>query len=165
MKTNVILLLGSNLNGPLQFLIKAKDQIINKIGPVIKESSIYESEPWGFEDPNVFLNQVITVDSKLSASEILYIIHQIEESLGRKRNMRGGYKSRTIDIDILFFGDQVIENKELMIPHKLMHKRKFTLLPLQEIEPNMVHPVLNKTITELVNDCEDTSDVNRLNIS
>ena len=66
---------------------------------------------------------------------------------------------------ILFFGDQVIENKELTIPHKLMHKRKFTLLPLQEIEPNMVHPVLNKTITELVNDCEDTSDVNRLNIS
>lgn len=162
MNPKIILLLGSNLNNRLQLLRKAKIQIQAKIGRIIKESSIYESEPWGFKDNNIFLNQVIIIDSSQSPGEILSNIHQIEEKLGRKRKKTTGYESRTIDIDILFFGDKIIKTEQLTIPHKQLHKRKFTLLPLQELEPEMIHPVLKKSITDLTHDCADSSAVNRL---
>ncbi len=162
MNTKIILLLGSNLNDRLQLLKKAKIQIQTKIGRIIKESSVYESEPWGFQDDNIFLNQVIIIDSSQSPGEILSNIHQIEEKLGRKRKKTAEYESRTIDIDILFFGNKIIKTEQLTIPHKQLHKRKFTLLPLQELEPEMIHPVLKKSITELTNDCDDPSAVNRL---
>jgi 2-amino-4-hydroxy-6-hydroxymethyldihydropteridine diphosphokinase len=155
-------LTGSNIEPRLTHLRKAKSEIRNRLGELKMTSSIYESEPWGFETDDAFLNQVVAVDSAEPSEEVLKIILGIESEMGRTR--RGnGYSSRIIDIDILYFGDDNVKQENLVLPHPRMHLRRFTLEPLVEIAPGFVHPILKKTNRELLNECNDVVKVWRYN--
>ncbi|MDB5125376.1 MAG: 2-amino-4-hydroxy-6-hydroxymethyldihydropteridine pyrophosphokinae [Mucilaginibacter sp.] len=151
---NVFLLLGSNLGDRQLFLKKAIDLIENDIADISKASSIYETQSWGKTDAPDYLNQVILLETSLSAQAILQKILNIEQLLGRQREEKWG--SRTIDIDILFYGDSVINEPGLHIPHPELHNRRFTLEPIAEIAPDFKHPVLNKSILTIKNELVDT---------
>ena len=155
------LLLGSNTGDRRFFLDQAILHIEQTIGLVCKKSSIYESSAWGFESKNSFLNQAIIVRTDYSPDEILGYIHKIENILGRVRKT-GQYYDRTIDIDIIFLDEIVINKPDLIIPHPQLQKRKFSLIPLHEIIQDFVHPVLKKTINTLLHECVDNGSVNRL---
>lgn len=142
-------------------LDKAANAISNRIGEVVKYSGVYESAPWGFVDDTSFLNQVLLVESELEAKEILGIILELENELGRVRMEGNAYVSRKIDIDILYFGEQIFQEEVLQVPHPRLHLRRFTLVPLAEIAPSYVHPKLNKSNKELLDGCEDHSIVNK----
>jgi 2-amino-4-hydroxy-6-hydroxymethyldihydropteridine diphosphokinase len=148
--------IGTNHGDRRKNLAKAMALIEGKAGRIIKSSSVYETEPWGFESPHFFLNTVIKVETELSPLKLLEMVHIIEAELGRKRS-RTRYVSRVMDIDILFYDDEVISTKELVIPHPLIAERKFVLVPLTEVEPELVHPVSRKTIAELLSRCNDKS--------
>jgi len=158
-KHRAYLLLGSNISPRNDFLNSAKKLIEREIGAVEVCSSIYESEPWGFEAESSFLNEVLTVDTILSASDLLNEIQKIEKRLGRIRKSDVRYTSRTIDIDILFFDDAVISIPGLTIPHAQIPKRRFTLMPLAEIAPDLKHPVLHKSCRQLLEECKDCGKV------
>lgn len=153
---HVILLLGGNLGNVELTLIQARDLIIEEIGEIVLASDLYESEPWGFEHAQNFLNQVIEVKSEYSPKEILKITQGIEKELGRKQKTSTYYEGRLIDIDILFYDDKIIDLAELRIPHPKLHERKFTLLPLNEKWSDLEHPILKKKIAELTKECIDT---------
>jgi 2-amino-4-hydroxy-6-hydroxymethyldihydropteridine diphosphokinase len=136
--------------------------IDKEIGQVTKSSSVYESEPWGFSSDQQFLNQVVVVESELSPNEMLDEIHIIEAKLGRKRSS-AGYQSRTMDIDILFYDDLMVNESDLVIPHPRLHERRFTLLPLAEIAGDFIHPVLSESMDALAEECSDTSKVELIN--
>lgn len=155
------LLIGGNLGNRQELIVESKLLISNKIGEIVQESSLYESEPWGFESEQNFLNQVIVVESEKEVIDVLEQCQQIENALGRVRH-NSGYASRTMDIDILFIDDKIINTERLTVPHEHLHKRNFTLLPLNELDPNFKHPVLNKTIKQLLLDCDDNSIVNKI---
>lgn len=152
---NVYLLLGGNLDDREAMLRKAKEEVSLRIGPVQQESYIYESEPWGFETDQRFLNQVVQVVSPLKPNEILDEILDIENGLGRARDNAKGYKSRSIDIDILFYNDEIIREGDLTIPHPRIAERMFTLVPLAQMDRDFIHPGCRKTIGELVAECQD----------
>ncbi len=152
------LIFGSNLGNRLECLEKAKQQSEKSIGNVLQSSSIYDTEPWGFVHKNWFLNQVMAVNTDLEPFALLAEIKKIEASLGRIiEDVR--YTARPIDIDILFYDDLVLQTSELIIPHPEIARRKFVLEPLTEIAPDLVHPVLKKTIRLLLNECEDISGI------
>lgn len=154
------LLLGSNLDDRQGMIRKAVERINDRIGPVTGSSSVYESEPWGFESECSFLNQVVKVDTGLSPHELLEAILNIESKLGRKRDSRvERYSSRSIDIDILFYNEDIISENNLNIPHPRIPERMFTLLPLCELNPSMVHPVYQRTVKELMALCSDRNEV------
>jgi len=159
---NVFLQLGSNISDRILFLKNAIKIIENEIGDVLTKSKIYESAPWGIKKQNNFLNQIIEITTKLNENILLDKILEIEKRLGRIRIKKWG--ERCIDIDILFYNNTIIETKNLSIPHKLIHKRMFVLLPLSEIAPKMVHPKYNKTIEELMYECKDCKLVNEYEI-
>jgi 2-amino-4-hydroxy-6-hydroxymethyldihydropteridine diphosphokinase len=155
----VYLLLGSNLNDRSSKLQRAREEIASIIGKITKESSIYESEPWGFQSEHMFLNQVIRIDTEFKPKEVLNKILNIEKKLGRKRTVGVGYHSRLIDIDILFYNDEIISEESLIIPHPKIPERMFTLLPLFELDQNMIHPVSGKRVSDLIKECSDPSRV------
>lgn len=161
MSNQVYLLLGGNLGDRLNLLKQTKINIEKNIGEIVKESSIYESGPWGFESEQDFLNQVIVISTSYTPGEILQKCREIENELGRVRQS-DQYVSRRMDIDILFFNDEIINKPDLIIPHKQLHKRRFTLEPLTEISQDFIHPGINKTLSEILRDCEDKSDVRKL---
>ncbi len=158
---DVYLLLGSNLGDKMKFLIDAEAGIKNETGNLVNKSSVYITEPWGFKHKEDFYNQVLQIQTNFNALEVLSSILAIETQLGRKR-VKGGYKARTIDIDILFYGNEIIHLENLIVPHPQMHLRKFTLEPLCEIAPDLIHPILNKSISQLLTECTDNSQVQRL---
>lgn len=137
--------------------------IRNVIGPITRQSSVYESSPWGFEAETPFLNQVLCLKTTLGAEDILQQILAIENEMGRKRSV-DGYISRTIDVDILYYGQLVMENDRLTIPHPRMHLRRFTMLPMVEVAGNIVHPKLSLTNSELLLACNDKSTVSIVNL-
>lgn len=155
------LLLGGNIGDRKAVIAKAIEMIHSSCGEIIKESSLYESAPWGFEANNQFINQVILVETSLSAEDLLENILNIELLLGRTRNNSANYSSRIIDIDILFYNEEIINVKNLKVPHPLLQERRFTLEPLNEIAQKMMHPVLNKSVAELLIDCKDNSIVTK----
>jgi len=149
--------LGSNLDDRLSQLTHAKSLISAELGPIVKESRIYETQPWGYEDQPWFLNQVIAVTSSLEAAEVLTKIKQIEIKAGRHPGEK--WQARHIDIDILLHGDEIINDETLVIPHPHFHERNFALIPLMEIASQAMHPVMHQTIEELYLDCRDTGEV------
>lgn len=154
----VYLLTGANIGDPRQQLKDAKVEIAERVGKIIKESAIYESEAWGVEDQPIFLNQVLEVITPLSAAKVLQTIQQIELVLGRIRAQRWG--SRTIDIDILYYNNDIIHEPDLQVPHPYIQERNFTLIPLSEIAPNFEHPIFKKTNQQLLMDSKDPLNVN-----
>ncbi|MDX9883550.1 MAG: 2-amino-4-hydroxy-6-hydroxymethyldihydropteridine diphosphokinase [Prolixibacteraceae bacterium] len=155
------LLLGGNLGDKQQIFSETERLIGLQLGRIVKKSHVYETEPWGFESDDLFWNQAIVVETGLTETKCLHVIHQIEKEVGRIRYNRQ-YSSRIIDIDILFYGDHVVLNHELEIPHPRMVNRKFVLVPLSEIAPDKLHPVWGKTIGQLLADCPDTLRVTML---
>ena len=157
----IIILLGSNIGDRLSILEEASLQIGSRIGNPLISSSIFETEPWGFKHENYFLNQVIGLKTNLSPHMLLTELLRIEKEMGRERS-KEGYQARTIDLDILFYNDLIISENNLEIPHPRLHERRFTLLPLNEILPDYIHPVLKKSVSSLLNECNDTLMVKRL---
>lgn len=151
------LLLGSNLERRTEQLRLAFEAIEKEVGPVLLSSSLYETAAWGVENQPDFLNQVLFVNTELRPDELLTAVHKIEKKLGRVRNSRWG--ARTIDIDILFYEDLIVEQPNLMIPHPYLHLRKFTLIPLMEISPHLIHPILKKSIEQLLTELNDELEV------
>jgi len=156
----VFLGIGTNLGDREENLREALTMIEKYIGRIICSSSVYETEPWGFQSENEFLNIVIEVITRLKPSGLLGRLLMIESIIGRVREGTG-YKSRIIDIDILFYGDEIMETKALTIPHPNLHRRRFVLLPLSEIAPGLVHPVKSKTVDQLLSECTDKGKVVR----
>lgn len=138
--------------------IESAKTLLLKQTKVVAESSIWESEAWGFSTKDLFLNQVIVVKTTLTSIELLNEIQNIENTLGRKRKEEQ-WISRIIDIDILFFNSEIIETAQLKIPHPQIQNRRFTLEPLNEIAPNLVHPVLQIEVKEILNQCTDQGKV------
>ncbi|HWI91855.1 MAG TPA: 2-amino-4-hydroxy-6-hydroxymethyldihydropteridine diphosphokinase [Flavisolibacter sp.] len=157
----VFLLTGGNIGNRFDFLSRAKKAINNNCGTVLQESSIYETAAWGLQNQGAFLNQVLKIETSLNADKLLKTILQIEEELGRKRELKNG--PRTIDIDILFFNDEIIDRPGLNIPHPQMQERRFVLTPLNEIAPTKIHPVFLKNISQLLAECPDPLEVNKFN--
>ncbi|MDR0384652.1 MAG: 2-amino-4-hydroxy-6-hydroxymethyldihydropteridine diphosphokinase [Prevotellaceae bacterium] len=148
-KSNVYLLTGSNLGDRKSYLDNAKTGLSASIGALLAESSIYESSPWGFAADGWFLNQVLLYETVLTPYEILHALKLIESANGRVRS-GNGYTSRNLDIDILFYDDAVLNHADLTVPHPMLHKRRFTLMPLNEIAPNLVHPVLGLNVGQML---------------
>lgn len=145
-----ILALGSNLGDRQTNLIKATALISNRIGKIIAQSSVVETEPWGFVSEYPFVNQIIIVHSTLSAEAILASTQQIEKELGRiTKSTDGHYTDRLIDIDLIDYNGEIIEKNHLQLPHPHMHERLFVLTPLCEILPTWEHPIFHKTAQEL----------------
>jgi 2-amino-4-hydroxy-6-hydroxymethyldihydropteridine diphosphokinase len=154
---NVYLSIGSNMGKRKENLVKAVTEIHKTIGKVARQSKIYETQPWGKKDQNAFLNQVIMINTIASPKDVLADIAIIEKDMGRDRKEK--YGPRTIDIDILMYGKRIVKDKNLEIPHPEMHNRAFVLVPMMEIAPQLIHPVLQKPMDELYINCEDMSDV------
>lgn len=146
---DVFLLLGSNLGNRHLFLQQADEAIGRQVGNIVKRSSVYQTQSWGKTDEPDYLNQVLLVQTALPPRDVLQRILAIELTMGRRRAEKWG--SRTIDIDILFYGDNVVNEADLVIPHPHLHQRKFVLEPLAEIAPAYIHPVLNQSISQLNN--------------
>jgi 2-amino-4-hydroxy-6-hydroxymethyldihydropteridine diphosphokinase len=155
----VVLLLGSNIEPRKKFLDKALFLLQQELGKKMDCSAIYESEPWGFDAKVSFLNRVVVFETRKNPEEVLEVCLDVEMNLGRERKEYEGYASRTVDVDVLYFGNRVISSDRLVIPHPRLHLRRFTLLPMVEVQPELVHPVLMKTQKELLEICPDDSEV------
>ena len=142
--------LGSNLGDKKQNLEKTIQLIAERAGSVSAISSVYETQPWGYESSNIFFNMVIQINTKQSPTQLLTITKEIEKEMGRtEKTSELDYQDRIIDIDLIMYGNLILETPELVLPHPLFHKRQFVMEPLLEIAPDLVHPVLEKTIKEL----------------
>ena len=139
----------------------AMDRIASDVGAILSQSSVYETEPWGFKSEKKFLNKAVVVLTSFSPRDLLKKIQIIEELQGRKRTA-GVYRSREIDIDVMFYNSWIISDDNLIIPHPLLQDRRFALVPLAEISGDMIHPVIKKKISDILKDCQDHSEVNRI---
>lgn len=159
----VVLLIGGNQGDRQQLIDEASCLIEERIGNVCLSSPIYETEPWGFEAEQNFLNQALVVDTLLSAEEVLHTALDIERQLGRRRPFidpeHKHYVSRPMDIDLIFYNSLACDTTELQLPHPRMHLRRFVLQPLADIIPHFRHPMLHKTIQQLLEECPDTQKV------
>ncbi len=155
-------ILGSNSGDKYQ-LLKEAAHLLSASGKIIQQSSFYETEPWGFESDENFLNQVIIFETPLNPSDFLHRCLEVEKKLGRVRNHNGPrYTSRPIDIDILFCDSQIINTPELTVPHPRICERHFVLAPLAEVMPDFIHPGKQKSVLELLSICPDHSIVKRI---
>ena len=154
---NIFLGLGSN-QGDRELNLKNSIKLLNsRVGKVLKSSEVYESEPWGVKNQNYFLNQVIEIKTDFDPNDLLNICKNIEHDMGRKQEIRWG--KRVIDIDILYYQSKVINQKNLIIPHKLMHERNFVMIPLNDISENHMHPILKISNKEILSNCMDSCKV------
>lgn len=160
---NIYISIGSNKGDKFKNLQNSVDLIHYKIGCILSISKVYKSPAMGFEGDE-FLNACIIVESTLNSKVVMQLLLNIEKNLGRTRSEKKGYESRTIDLDVIFYADEVISTKKLTTPHPEMHKRKFVLLPLNDIAPQMVHPKKEKDVAELLENCKDESQLESINI-
>ena len=151
------LILGSNLGNRLHQLDSAKEMLSEKAGKLTGVSKIYETQPWGFDDQPWFLNQVVSLQSELEPLQLLPILKTIEKELGRQPGEK--WHARHIDMDILLCGSMVLQTSNLTIPHPHLQERNFVLIPLMDLVPDFIHPVLGKTIEELYLESRDTGEV------
>lgn len=144
------LALGTNIGNKRRNMITAAALLAERVGDVLALSGFYETEPWGFQSENTFLNAALRLETSLSPLELLKATQQIEAEMGRTQKSNGTYHDRIIDIDILLYDDLILQTPELTLPHPLMQDRRFVMEPLLEIAPNVVHPVFKKTIVSLI---------------
>jgi 2-amino-4-hydroxy-6-hydroxymethyldihydropteridine diphosphokinase len=153
--------LGSNIGNRVENIIKTINFIAQKYN-VTSKSSLYTSEPWGYNSSSQFVNSVICIETKEDPITLFHFLKNTEIKFGRIQNKTEQYEDRIIDLDILFVGDLIVKNEFLTIPHKEIQNRKFVLVPLDEIEPNLNHPILNTTVNKLLEKCSDTSFMEQL---
>ncbi len=158
----LVLSTGSNLGNRQQNLADASGLIRGMLGSIRQSSSLYESPSWGYSSEHSYYNHCIEVQTELAPGECMQQILEIERMMGRERKGKG-YGDRVIDIDILFYDDLILDLDRLKIPHERMHERKFVLLPLAEILPELHHPVFHKSVRELLEQCSDPVNVHPLN--
>ncbi len=151
------LLLGSNKGNRPDYLEKARQLLAARCGKLFALSALYETSAWGNAEQPAFLNQVAGLETKLDPHHLLNTILDIESSLGRVRTKK--WASRTLDIDILFYGEHIIHSGDLTVPHPAIAERRFTLVPMAEIAPEFQHPVLKKNMTQLLEECADKLEV------
>lgn len=155
----VYLLTGGNLGNRYKNLMFALESIALRVGKITRKSNIYETSAWGVTQQPAFLNQVIEVDTKLEPLEILMQSQIIELEAGRVRHQK--WYARTLDIDLLFVGNQIINSRQLIVPHPHLHKRNFTLIPLAELIPDFQHPILKKSVSDLLHYSDDMLEVTK----
>jgi len=153
MDNPIFILLGSNLGDRQKNLDQARQEISRSVGDIITTSATYKTAAWGNKQQPDFYNQVIEIRSSHDPYKLISDTQLIEEKMGRIRKEKWG--PRIIDIDILFYGDAVISNEKITIPHPEIPNRRFTLLPLSEVDPDFIHPVLNRSVVQLLEDCKD----------
>lgn len=150
-----VILTGSDRGDKAAALAAAAEALATRVGTIVRRSQVYESEPWGFTDPETFLNQALIIETDLEPLEVLDHAQAIEQELGRVRTAHLSgmaertYASRPIDIDILFYDDLRLDGERLTVPHPRIAEREFVLAPLREVMPDYVHPALGKPIREL----------------
>lgn len=155
--TQIYLLLGTNLGDRPANLSRVKEILVaNRVG-IVNESSIYETAAWGIEDQPGFLNQVLQIETNKTPTKLLELTQDIEEDMGRVRKVKWG--ERLIDIDILYYGDTIVNQPDLVIPHPEIQNRRFTLVPLAEFSPELMHPVLKMSQQVLLENCPDHLEV------
>ena len=156
----IYLSLGSNLGLREQYLEEAIKLIQSRIGEPVSISPVYESEPWGYSSNNKFCNCCLSVRSSLDPLKLLDCILEIEKEMGRERDeAETGYSDRIIDIDLLFYENLVMAHPRLNIPHPAIANRKFILVPLNDIAPEMIHPVSGITVKQMLQQCADSSEL------
>jgi len=154
------LLIGGNLGDRKENLLTAISLINEQCGTLTRSSSVYETEAWGKTDQPLFLNQALEISTSLNARQLMRKILKIEKEMGRVRKEKLG--PRIIDIDILLYENEIHDLRFLKIPHPEMHNRRFVLVPLAEIDPTLQHPVLKKSIAELIEECPDNLEVTKI---
>ncbi len=157
----LFLLLGGNIGDKKQLFMDALQRIQKELGEILKISSIYETEPWGFQSDDLFWNLAIEIETKLEPEKVLDTTQRIEKELGRVRKTNQ-YESRPMDIDIMFYDDLILDTEKLVIPHPRITERRFVLEPLAELTPDYIHPVLQLKVEELLKRCEDNLLVKKL---
>lgn len=149
--TRCYILFGSNQGDKEALLEQACTLINNRCGLLVERSSAYITEPWGFEAEEWFLNELLVVETEMDPDTLMDTLLKIEAELGRVRHPeKEGYCSRTADLDILYFGDKIIQTEKVTVPHPKLHLRKFALMPLCEIIPDFLHPIFNLSQTQLL---------------
>ena len=146
------LALGTNIGNKRRNMITAAALLAERVGDVLALSGFYETEPWGFQSENTFLNAALQLDTSLSPLELLKATQEIEIEMGRTQKSNGAYHDRIIDIDLLMVDEQILHTERLTLPHPLMHKRSFVMEPLAEVAPLVKHPVFGKTMRELLSE-------------
>lgn len=152
--SEVLIMLGGNMEDTRQIFSQCLGILALKVGEIKKVSAIYVSEPWGGLNQRDFLNQAVMLETTLIPHELLHTLLNIETGFGRKRSVKNG--PRTLDIDILYYNNLIINDIDLQLPHPRLHLRRFNLIPLLEISPNWVHPVYNQSVKELLENCPDS---------
>lgn len=160
---SVFLLLGTNEGNRVHWLQTAIELLFQKVGKIIACSSVYETAAWGLQEQNSFYNLVVQMQTNLNAKTLLQQIQNIEQECGRQRVIKWG--SRTLDIDILYFNNEIIDQLNLKVPHPFMTERRFTMVPLTEIAPLYEHPFFHKTNNHLLDECSDKLPVEKINLS
>jgi len=156
MFNKVVIILGGNRGDRIKLLEKEVDELL-EAGKILVKSSVFETEAWGGVAKGPFLNQTVQLETDLNPEQLLSLIQKIETNLGRKRDEHWG--DRTMDIDILYFESSVVSTPLLQIPHPFIAERRFVLVPLAEILPDFIHPILGKSSLQLMQECEDKSEV------
>lgn len=146
--------LGSNIGDRKKHIVQTINKIETQIGPCIRQSGLYKTAAWGKTNQSYFINQVIQISTSKAPIEILDGILDIEMQLGRVRKEKWG--ERTIDIDLLFYGSEIVELARLLVPHPFIAERRFVLVPMHEIAPDFIHPIFERSIGDLLEDCPDT---------
>lgn len=160
---SVLIILGGNQGNVIKSIDMAVLRINELIGKVVNKSSLYQTEAWGKTNQNDFINQVIQVETSLAALDVLNKTLEIENILGRKRSAIR-WQERNIDIDILFYNNEIINDDKLVIPHPYLQERKFVLIPLNELANDYIHPILKLKISELLDRCTDNLKVTKIEV-
>ncbi|UJP65199.1 2-amino-4-hydroxy-6-hydroxymethyldihydropteridine diphosphokinase [Mongoliitalea daihaiensis] len=153
----LVLILGGNLGDREKLIVEAKKNLQLKLGSIVSESKIYETAAWGGASEGNYLNQVLILETDLEPLYILQVIQSIEQSLGRERIQKWG--NRTMDIDILYLGNQIIKEPQLIVPHPYISERKFVLVPLVDVWPDFIHPIHQLSHVQLLQQLNDDLDV------